>query len=114
MENIDRSFVVKLSIAGVALIAAGVLFWRMREPPVLPPSTTFICVETGEHFTISRDDMSSFLPARNPKTDKATLVPVETEDGQEYINRRFAHLLKKLEEVNQYVDPQTLAVKPTP
>lgn len=96
--------------------------WAASDEPAdqlakLKDSVRFVCVETGEIFTIKRSDIPSVLPAKNPKTGKASLLPVIERDGKYVVNPRYGHGLldsPKVAEINRYVDPETLAVLNAP
>lgn len=103
----------KLVAAIVLLVmAGGILFYVTRDPAALPSNFNFVCVETGEMFNIAKRDLRS-LPARNPKTEEYTLLPVrEHDDGQLYVGERYRpSVANDLKDVNNFVDPKTLKVK---
>lgn len=93
------------------VVAAGVFFYMTRDPAALPNRFNFICVETGETFNIAKSDLRS-IPARNPKTEKYTLLPVMEEDGRMIIDEHYrGSVVGDLKEINKFVDPKTLEVK---
>ncbi len=110
----------KLILALVLLAAAGAIllkFWPAGGP--LPNKVRFVCVATGERFSISRDDIpSTGFPMKNPKTGAMTLVPLMPDDGEGrlFVNPRHAGCLHdpELAKVNKYVDVQTLEVLTSP
>jgi hypothetical protein len=109
----------KLILAAVILLVAGGVYWFVgRSKPPLPDSVKFVCVSTGEIFSMSQKELPGALPARNPKTGERTLIPVtKAPDGKLVASRRYAHELLRnpeLARVNKYVDPETLQVLKVP
>lgn len=111
MKNFMASPGGKAALALVLFAAAGVVaFWQWPRGP-LPEEVNFICVETGTLHYIDRDDVFG-IPANNPKTGRATLVPCyRTEAGQLAVSEHFAGTIEQLAELNHYVDPATRMVK---
>jgi hypothetical protein len=109
----------KLILVAVLLVAAGgVYFWFGRPKSPLPNKIAFVCVETGKIYKLDRDDVPKFMPATNPDTGQATLLPAyqDEENGKFYASQHYAYLLREpqLAEVNKYVDPQTLEILESP
>ncbi len=108
----------KLIVAVALLVVAGGAFWYFnRSGAQLSDSISFVCVASGQTFSISRKDMPSMFPAKNPKTGERTLLPVEERDGKLFVAGRSARLLRdseQLAKVNKYVDPETLEVLKSP
>jgi hypothetical protein len=108
----------KLTLVVVLIAAAvGIYFWRGRTPAPLPSQVRFVCIATGKIYSVDRDEIPSFMPAKNPDTGARTLLPVVEREGKLYANERYAYSsLSKPEvaEVNRYVDPQTLEVLDAP
>jgi hypothetical protein len=104
---------IGLSVA-LLLAAGGIYYFWAREKPPLPDGIRFVCVETGEYFTFSRNNLPPAYPVPNPKTKKATLLPVYTDeqDGKIYVSARAASVLDQLKQENKHVDPRTRVVTP--
>lgn len=104
----------KLTLAVVMLVAAvGVYFYFNSGGEVLSSNVPMVCVETGERFSIDRDDIL-YNPWINPKTERETLLPVEERDGKWYINDHSSSIIREdefIKKVNKYVDPGTLEVR---
>ncbi len=100
--------------AAILLIAAGISLWYFWPDDGSPPDEVpLFCVKTGETVYLNRIDVIS-LPAVNPKTQEATLLPfVEKEDGR-YIGERYGDALGIFGDDNRYVDPETLRIKDRP
>ncbi len=105
---------VKLAIAGVLLVAAaGVIYWRGGNPDALPDRITMVCAATGERFEVPRSRVT-FLPADNPKTGQATLLPAYEKDGVWLVSGRYRSVLEQLGEQNRMIDLQTMQVRASP
>jgi hypothetical protein len=104
----------KLILAGVILlIAIGLFLFKARGGAELPDTINFVCVATGELYKLDRGKIGG-LPAVNPDTGQATLLPYAEKDGRRFITRRKARFLEQLADVNKYVDPKTLEVRAAP
>ena len=104
----------KLILAGVILlIAIGLFLFQARGGAELTDTINFVCVATGELYELDRGEIGG-LPAVNPDTGQATLLPYAEKDGRRFITRRKARFLKQLADVNKYVDPKTLEVRAAP
>lgn len=104
----------KLILAGVVLvIAIGLFLFQARGGAELTDTINFVCVATGELYELDRGEIGG-LPAVNPDTGQATLLPYAEKDGRRFITRRKARFLKQLADVNKYVDPKTLEVRAAP
>lgn len=103
----------KIFGAGVLLVVAGILVYRVATDPG-PLGTNqinFICVATGDTFHIHRNEIAT-VPVENPRTHEATLVPCyEKEDGALYVSEHFRGAVEQLGEKNHYVDMSTLRVR---
>jgi hypothetical protein len=111
-SNSDR---IKLWGAIVLIAAAGGWAgYQLFRPGPLPSDVSFVCVETGEFFAIDREDVLR-LPVENPKTGRRTLLPCSTgPDGTVYVGDRYRGTLERIAgDLNNYVDPDTLAVQTT-
>jgi hypothetical protein len=101
-------------VAGLLAVAGGTYWFFNRSAAPLPNSVKFVCVATGEVFSISQKNLPSILPARNPKTGEMTLLPVtQRADGKLVVPDRAAYDLHQdsdLARVNKYVDTKTLEV----
>jgi hypothetical protein len=106
----------KLILAGVILLAAiGLFVFQSRGGAELTNSINFVCVATGKLYELDRDEVQGLgLPAVNPDTGQATLLPYAEKDGRRFITRRKARFLEQLADVNKYVDPKTLEVRVAP
>ncbi len=106
----------KLILAGVMLvIAIGLFLFQARGAAELTNTINFVCVATGELYELGRGEVKGLgLPAVNPDTGQATLLPYAEKDGRRFITRRKARFLKQLADVNKYVDPKTLEVRAAP
>lgn len=105
---------IGLVVAVVALGASAVIYMSGggAGETIVPDSIELVCVKTGQVFHVKRRDIS-MLPGVNPETGTQTLLPCYRRDDVLYVNERFAgDLTGFLESENNYVDPQTLAVKP--
>ncbi len=112
MARADRN---KLILVGLLLVGAAAVYWFfIRDSGPLPDRVKFVCVATGKTYSLSRDDVPSILPATNPDTGQATLLPSVERDGRLYVSERFRGELKNLTEVNRHVDPKTLEVRQAP
>ncbi len=100
----------KILLAVLLLIGAGSLLFAFRRASPLPDKITFVCVETGATFNIDRDKVY-VIPARNPRTGQATLLPCSERNGVLYVGNHYRGALLNLGEKNHYVDTQTLAVR---
>jgi len=105
----------KLILAGVILLAAIVIFFVFPSGggAELTDTINFVCVATGELYELDRGEIGG-LPAVNPDTGQATLLPYAEKDGRRFITRRKARFLAQLADVNKYVDPETLEVRAAP
>ena len=104
----------KLILAGVVLvIAIGLFLFQARGGAELTDTINFVCVATGELYELDRGEIGG-LPAVNPDTGQATLLPYAEKDGRRFITRRKARFLAQLADVNKYVDPKTLEVRAAP
>ncbi|MBN2448295.1 MAG: hypothetical protein JXO22_16330 [Phycisphaerae bacterium] len=107
----------KLLLAiGLLVIAVGCYIWFNRRGDGLSSSIKYVCVATGERFSIPRDDVNA-TPWINPKTKEYTLFPVVERDGKLYVHPRYGETLRtdpKISEVNKYVDTRTLEVRAEP
>ena len=112
----DRNKVIL--VVALLVVAGAIFFYFGRDAGPLPNSIRFVCVATGEFYDLARDDVPSILPAKNPDTGEATLLPVvKDEDGTLHLNERYAYGLidgPQLAEVNRYVDPQTFEILELP
>jgi hypothetical protein len=103
---------VQLVFVVVVLVVAGVFFYRSwAGGSVVNPDINFVCVATGQTFSIDRDKIHS-IPLKNPETGEATLVPCVKRDGKLYMDSHYRGVLKNLKEVNRYVDEKTLEITP--
>jgi hypothetical protein len=105
----------KLLLALVLLVgAAGLVYWRARPASGLPDQISFVCVESGKVFHLSRYNVAS-VPAKNPDTGAATLLPcMKDEHGVLRVSSRCREALAGLGEKNRYVDAQTFEVRSRP
>ena len=107
----------KLLLAiGLLAAAVGCYFWFNRGGNELSKKIDYVCVATGERFTIPRDDVNA-TPWKNPKTNEYTLFPVVERDGKSYVHAHYGSLLRddpNMREVNKYVDARTLEVRSAP
>ena len=104
----------KLILAGVVLvIAIGLFVFQSRGGAGLTDTINFVCVATGELYELDRGEIGG-LPAVNPDTGQATLLPYAEKDGRRFITRRKARFLGQLADVNKYVDTKTLEVRAAP
>jgi len=112
--NSERKKLILAIVLLAAAVGIGVKFWPSGAP--LPNTVRFVCVATGEQFSIARDKLPNFFPAKNPKTGTMTLLPVTERDGKLIASPRHAYCLREpeLAKVNKYVDPQTLEVHKSP
>jgi hypothetical protein len=112
--NSERKKLILAIVLLAAAVGIGVKFWPSGAP--LPNSVSFVCVATGQRFSIARDKIPSLLPAKNPRTGAMTLLPVLEQDGKVIVNPRHASCLRdpELAKVNKYVDLQTLEVLKSP
>ena len=104
---------IKIIVAIVVLAVAGILAYRsMNNGPDLPTSSGFVCVETGEVFEMALDDVA-IIPGLNPNTGRRTLLPCSRgEDGRYHVSEYYrGSLTGSLNDVNKYVDVQSLEVK---
>lgn len=107
----------KLIFGAVLLVVAFGVYWFVgRQPTQLASSLQFVCVADGKTYWISRNSVSSTLPAPHPNTGERTLLPCEERDGKIYVKRKFAPYVQELEQakVNKYVDAKTLEVLESP
>lgn len=98
---------------GLLAAAAGVWYFWGGQPAGLPGQLRFVCVATGEQFTIDRRQVKS-IPMVNPKTGEATLLPVYEEDGKLMVTVRHAQMSDELSAVNRFIDRRTREVRPPP
>jgi len=104
----------KLILAGVVLvIAIGLFLFQARGGAELTNTINFVCVATGELYKLDRGEIGG-LPAVNPDTGQATLLPYAEKDGRRFITRRKARFVEQLADVNKYVDTKTLEVRAAP
>lgn len=105
-----------LGIGGGFFLLVVIFFVRSLGGSDLPiaDSIAMVCVASGEIYNLDREDVNMF-PMTNPKTGERTLVPVRDEDGRKVVPNRFRGLVTdRLKDQNQYVDPDTLALKGSP
>lgn len=108
----DR-FKVLLAVVFLA-VAGGLIYYQVRGGTSLSEEVNFVCVASGQTFDLDRNSVST-IPAKNPKTGRATLMPCYREDdGVLHISPRYREELLKLGEENQYVDLESLAVRTSP
>lgn len=104
-----------LKIAAIA-IAPLILIWGVwsfmkNNNSVLPNSSKWVDVSTGEIITLSRNKVFS-IPAKNDRDGKRTLFPLEkTETGEMTIPDRYRQYLKDIPEIDSKIDPNTFQVK---
>ena len=107
----------KIALAVVLLIVAIGVYWKYgRTPSVLPGSVRFVCVATGERFSIAQSALHMF-PAENPKTKASTLLQIYEEGGKFLVTARYGNYVRDpnlLGKVNKYVDPKTLEILSSP
>jgi hypothetical protein len=104
----------KTLLAVVFLLAAAVILaGYFRQTAGLPNSVNFVCVATGQKFSIDRTKLVE-IPAKNPKTGEMTLLPCVMDNGALFVSSRYRGSLEALGEKNHYVDVETLAVRSTP
>ncbi len=104
----------KILLAIVLFVGAGVLAYRNLSQRPISRNVNFVCVATGRMFSLDRKGVVT-LPAQNPKTGEATLLPcVKDADGVVRVSGRYAGALQELGAKNRYVDPETLVVRPPP
>ncbi len=104
----------KILLAIVLFVGAGVLAYRNLNQRPISRKVNFVCVATGRMFSLDRKDVVT-LPAQNPKTGEATLLPcVKDADGVVRVSGRYAGALQELGAKNRYVDAETLVVRPPP
>ncbi|MFH1746197.1 MAG: hypothetical protein ABIG44_04050 [Planctomycetota bacterium] len=115
MAGIFASDRVKVLLAIVFLaIAGGLIYYQISGSSAISKDVNFVCVSSGQTFDINRNTIST-IPARNPKTSEATLLPCYIEeDGLLHVSPRYREELLKLGEKNQYVDTETMAVRTSP
>ncbi|MCA9243287.1 MAG: hypothetical protein KDA32_04975 [Phycisphaerales bacterium] len=104
---------MKIGIIVVVLLAA-VGYYAYTgggaKPQLSQAPISFVDVATGEIFQLERDDFVS-IPAKNPKTDTYTLMPIEKVDDAWYVKDRYRGGLTQTDLENVCVDPETLKVK---
>ena len=84
----------KIALAVVLFIVAIGVFWIYgRTPSVLPSSVRFVCVATGERFSIGRSNLRTF-PAKNPKTKELTLLPIYEEQGKFLVAAHYGNYVR--------------------
>lgn len=99
-------------VVGLFAVAGAMFWYRGCEPSPLPDSVIYACVETGQVVYFAQTEIPAAMPAKNPKTGRATLVPAEKRDGKLYMKERFRRLLDEdLREVNKHVDPKTFEIR---
>lgn len=105
----------KTLLAVVFLVAAAVILigYVRRQSGPLANSVEFVCVQTGQTFSLARDKIIQ-VPAKNPKTGELTLLPCHEENGVKYILSRYRGELEDLGDKNRVVDGETLAIRTTP
>ena len=103
----------KLGAAVVLLVVAGGLLLLFRRSDTISRSVNFVCVASGQTFTIDRKRIDE-VPLANPKTGERTLLPCYLDDGVLRVSPRYRNSLLALAEKNLYVDPNTLAVRSKP
>jgi hypothetical protein len=107
----------KLSIIAVLFAAAvALLVWTGGRQPSRSGEIRLICVATGETFWIDRGK-TLMLPLENERTGQRTLLPCyEGEDGQLHVSESARRALARLDEqdLNHFVDLETLAVRKSP
>ena len=95
---------------------AGAVTYRFSSglwnPTGLPSKLTYVCVATGEFFTLDRSSVP-YVPGRNPKTGTETLVPVVKRDGHWFVTEHHRPDISYLDKskANKYVDPSSLEVR---
>ncbi len=108
----------KLILAVALLVVAGSVYWQFgRSRSALADGVAYACVATGKVFWIPRAKTPPVLPAPNPDTGKATLVPVvRRDDGRFAMTDHYAGLLEdpELAPLNKFIDPETLEVRKEP
>jgi hypothetical protein len=101
----------KLIAAFVILGVAGGMFYFWSGDDARDPRIEFVCVETGDVFTVRRSDVSR-IPRENPSTGRRTLLPLIEEGETKMVAARWSRsLYEELSDVNEYVDPRTLEVR---
>lgn len=109
---------IKVILAVVLLaVAVGVYLRFGRRPAPLADRVEFVCIATGKVYALRRNDIPAILPAVNPDTGTATLLPLSELDGRLTVHPHYARPLlsdPELAKVNRYVDPQTFEVLKTP
>lgn len=104
----------KLTVGGVILaLAAGLTWMNWPRAHALPNRFQCVCVATGKVYALERGALT-FLPAKNPETGEATLLPVVEQDGALYVVDRARPTLQGLGALNRFVDPKTLRVNRGP
>jgi hypothetical protein len=104
----------KLLLIGALLLAAGVMYFvRSGGKPARDEPLLFVCVATGETYTMDRGP-TYIPPLKNPDTGEETLLPGTRRDGEVYVTSRWRELLARLGAANRCVDPQTLLVRKSP
>lgn len=103
---------VKIGIIVVLLLAA-VGYYAYSDggakPKLSDAPVSFVDVATGEMFELERDNFSSF-PAKNPKTETYTLMPIEKVGEEWFVDERYRIGLTTTDLENVCVDPETLKV----
>jgi hypothetical protein len=85
----------------------------MSRPKALPGDIAVVCVETGKRTKVAREKLTT-LPGLNERTGRKTFVPYVVRNGSAVVEKRFEELVISLNELNLFVDPQTLEVKDEP
>ncbi len=96
------------------VLAGGVFFWQsgFGKPRPYKEPLQYVDVTTGKLYEIPRGRGINVLPAKNPETGEATLVPcyLNEDDGQWYVSRRKLGVVKELKDINKVVDLNSLRV----
>ncbi len=114
MKGNAKKLVTAIALLG---IAAGVYFVFGRSSSSISNSNEFICVETGQVYTLSGSDIPAIMPAANPDTGRFTLLPLDQRSGGQSVVKLFIYEAlqdPEFKELCKYVDHHTYKVLDTP